>query len=117
VAFASFLSNIKGISTFTKYLFTVQAPLNASISKFWFVVNENNGSDQTVVDNNGTGYTIDQDMVLYDPVRTQHDEDFNYNFVVAVRHLVPLLMPAFLILSVYRFEMTVVTPPCPLIPG
>ncbi|KAG6827769.1 hypothetical protein H0H93_015317, partial [Arthromyces matolae] len=62
------------------------APLNASISKFWFVVNENNGSDNTVVDNNGAGYIIDQDTVLYDPVRTQHDEDFNYNFVLAVRN-------------------------------
>ncbi|KAG6848007.1 hypothetical protein H0H93_004236, partial [Arthromyces matolae] len=77
---------IKGISASTKYSFSVQAPLNASISKFWFVVDENDGTEKTVVDNHGTGFVIEQDTVLFNPVLTKRDSAFNYLFVVGVRN-------------------------------
>ncbi|KAG6805610.1 hypothetical protein H0H93_004415, partial [Arthromyces matolae] len=72
------LAQIKGFPAFSDYVFSVQAPLNASISKFWFVVDENDGSKKTVVDNNGTGYVIEQDTLLYDPKRSHAVEDFNF---------------------------------------
>ncbi|KAG6808193.1 hypothetical protein H0H93_000459, partial [Arthromyces matolae] len=83
ISSASFLAKKKGITGYTKHYFTVEAPLDVSIAKFWFVIEEKDGSEKTVVDNWGDGYVIDQDMLLYDPVRTQHDPDFNFNIVIA----------------------------------
>ncbi|KAJ7025119.1 L-ascorbate oxidase [Mycena alexandri] len=60
------LASRLGLSV-NKYDFV--APINAttSISKFWFEINENDGSPVTVLDNEGSGYVITQDRVLYVP--------------------------------------------------
>ncbi|KAF8163812.1 hypothetical protein B0H34DRAFT_650918, partial [Crassisporium funariophilum] len=55
---------------FVNYRFNTQVPLNTSISRFWFSVDENDGSGPKVIDNGGTEYVMDQDMVLVDPSRT-----------------------------------------------
>ncbi|KAF9486235.1 heme peroxidase [Pholiota conissans] len=68
-----------------KYYF--DAPINAttSISKFWFEVDEHNGKKPIVIDNGGTGYVIEQDHVLFDPVRSTHAFSGS-NIVVAVKN-------------------------------
>ncbi|KAF5376378.1 hypothetical protein D9757_008674 [Collybiopsis confluens] len=52
----------------TAQRFSFNATINstASISKFWFEINENDGSEPITVDNSGTGFVIDQDSVFVD---------------------------------------------------
>ncbi|KAH8823960.1 heme peroxidase [Flagelloscypha sp. PMI_526] len=52
----------------TLYHFSFLIDPNASISKFWFEVEQDGKT--TVVDNGGEGYAIDQDILLFDPVRS-----------------------------------------------
>jgi len=89
---------------FINYNFVVPIDTTASITKFWFEVNENDGSNPTTYDNEGNGFVIDQDQVLFVPMLSHVDivqnsttnaqtytnrvgDGFtrNYNLVVAVR--------------------------------
>ncbi|KAJ6470528.1 heme peroxidase [Mycena sanguinolenta] len=84
---SSFLASLKGVTGFTVHSFNASIDLATSISHFWFEVNNNDGSAPSVVDNHGANYTIDQDVLLFDPDRSS-DDVFGFNLVVAVRHLV-----------------------------
>ncbi|KAE9405937.1 heme peroxidase [Gymnopus androsaceus JB14] len=46
------------------YLFNATINSTSSISKFWFEINNNDGSDPIVVDNGGSGFAIEQDPSL-----------------------------------------------------
>ncbi|KAF8969621.1 L-ascorbate oxidase [Flammula alnicola] len=59
--------------SFLNYNFVVPISSNASITKFWFSVDEKNGSKPTVYDNGGSGYVIDQDQVLFVPMLSHVD--------------------------------------------
>lgn len=52
---------------FFGYDFAVPIFANQSVSKFWFEVNEGNGSAPIIYDNGGNGYVIPQDEVIYVP--------------------------------------------------
>ncbi|KAG5653821.1 hypothetical protein H0H81_010289 [Sphagnurus paluster] len=65
---ASFFGNLRGVKEFTDYEFRVEIPLGASVSNFWFTVDE--GSGAKTVENGGGRYEIEQDTVVYDPART-----------------------------------------------
>jgi hypothetical protein len=67
-----------------KYYFDTPINATTSISKFWFEVDEHDGTNPTVLDNGGTGYQIDQDHVLFDPVRSSNNFNFNFKVVAAV---------------------------------
>ncbi|KAJ7466521.1 heme peroxidase [Mycena latifolia] len=67
---ASFLATLKGVTTFKLHSFNAAIDLTTSISHFWFEVNDNDGSVPFIVDNNGANYTIDQDVLLFDPRRS-----------------------------------------------
>ncbi|KAH8823985.1 heme peroxidase [Flagelloscypha sp. PMI_526] len=54
----------------TVYHFSVLIDPQASISKFWFEVEQD--GQTTVVDNDGEGYAIDQDVFLFDPERSSN---------------------------------------------
>ncbi|KAF8061773.1 heme peroxidase [Lyophyllum atratum] len=82
----TFLGELRGLKTLASYEFAANIPLNASVSKFWFEVDEQDGSSPTVVDNGGSGFVIDQDTVLFDPVRTTVELDsFRIAVVVSVK--------------------------------
>ncbi|KAK1227053.1 hypothetical protein PQX77_009963 [Marasmius sp. AFHP31] len=78
-----------GLPGFTFYNFETSVNMTASMSKFWFEVTEGDGTTPVVVDKGSTGkvFTIPQDKVLYDPVRSQliTDSAPAKNLVVAVR--------------------------------
>lgn len=72
-----------------KYSFLAAVNATTSISKFWFEIDEGNGTPPMVADNGGTGYTIDQDRVLFDHARSSHYDSDNlglkgYRIVAAV---------------------------------
>ncbi|KAK7041791.1 hypothetical protein VNI00_009080 [Paramarasmius palmivorus] len=56
----------------TAWKYDFEAHINAasSIDKFWFEIDEHDGSSATVVNNGGSGYVITQDQMLFDPVRS-----------------------------------------------
>ncbi|KAH8823989.1 heme peroxidase [Flagelloscypha sp. PMI_526] len=54
----------------TIYHFSVLIDPQASISKFWFEVEQD--GQTTIVDNDGEGYSIDQDVLLFDPQRSSN---------------------------------------------
>ncbi|KAG6860595.1 hypothetical protein C0995_009485 [Termitomyces sp. Mi166 len=65
-------SNLSPISqsqgfTFINYNFIVPIDSNASISKFWFTVDEKDGSSPTTYKNGGDGYPVAQDQLLFVP--------------------------------------------------
>ncbi|KAJ6483279.1 hypothetical protein C8R45DRAFT_1099556 [Mycena sanguinolenta] len=66
----SLLAQLKGLTAFNHHFFNASINLSTSISHFWFEVNDNDGSAPFIVDNNGANYTIDQDVLLFDPERT-----------------------------------------------
>ncbi|KAJ3809543.1 heme peroxidase [Lentinula aff. lateritia] len=81
-----------GIQGLTADRNTFNATINAttSISKFWFEINENDGSDPVVVDNGGSGFVIEQDSVFIDNSRSKFvfltvSEISYQRLVVAVR--------------------------------
>ncbi|KAJ3851014.1 heme peroxidase [Lentinula lateritia] len=81
-----------GIQGLTADRYTFNATINAttSISKFWFEINENDGSDPIVVDNGGSGFVIGQDSVFIDNSRSKFvfltvSEISYQRLVVAVR--------------------------------
>ena len=59
--------------SFLLYNFVVPIDTNASISKFWFKVDEMDGSAATTYDNGGSGYPLDQDQVLFVPMLSRVD--------------------------------------------
>ncbi|KAK7045468.1 hypothetical protein VNI00_007721 [Paramarasmius palmivorus] len=61
--------DLRGITAF-RYSFQADINPTSSIAKFWFEIDEHDGSPKTVLDNGGNGYPIDQDEVLYDPLRS-----------------------------------------------
>ncbi|KAF7318837.1 Peroxidase [Mycena chlorophos] len=67
---SSLLATLKGVPSFNLHSFNASIDLVSSISHFWFEVDNNDGSAPFVVDNNGKNYTIDQDVVLFDPRRS-----------------------------------------------
>ncbi|KAL0056932.1 hypothetical protein AAF712_016453, partial [Marasmius tenuissimus] len=68
----------------TSYFFKTNINMTTSLSKFWFEVDEGDGSTPTVVDKVSTGkvLTISQDTVLHDPARSQFIVDKD-NIVIA----------------------------------
>ncbi|KAJ6506638.1 heme peroxidase [Mycena sanguinolenta] len=82
------LAQLKGVAAFNQHIFSPVIDLAASISHFWFEVNDNDGSAPFIVDNNGANYTIDQDVLLYDPVRSFSTTSTGSvaRMVVGVRH-------------------------------
>lgn len=58
---------------FLEYNYVVPISGNASVAKFWFSVNENDGSSPTVYNNGGSGYVIDQDQILFVPMSSHVD--------------------------------------------
>ncbi|KAJ3826908.1 heme peroxidase [Lentinula raphanica] len=84
--FFSVIGNIQGLSA-TRYLFNATITPATSISKFWFEVNENDGSDVIIVDNGGSGFAIEQDSLFVDNSRSQivSASTFFTQLVVAVR--------------------------------
>jgi hypothetical protein len=87
----SFLAEMRGLTSGDLYSFRTQVNMTSSIDKFWFEVDEGDGSEAFIVDNGGTGFLIEQDSVLLDMGRTTRSFDPDtamvYNFVVAVSHL------------------------------
>jgi hypothetical protein len=55
---------------FTHYRFVIPINPDESISQFWFTVDEADGTAATTYDNNGNGYPLDQDNVLYVPEKS-----------------------------------------------
>ncbi|GLB40889.1 putative peroxidase family protein [Lyophyllum shimeji] len=84
VSGVSSFAALKGVNKFATYIFNAQIPLNTSVSKFWFTVDEKDGSGPQVVDNGGSGFVIDQDTVLFDPSRTSATRT-SFSLVIAVR--------------------------------
>ncbi|KAF9064896.1 heme peroxidase [Rhodocollybia butyracea] len=58
---------------FTAKRYNFNATINGatSISKFWFEINNNDGSDPITVDNGGDGFVIEQDSVFIDNSRSE----------------------------------------------
>lgn len=67
----SLIGNLQGL-TGTRYSFNATINASTSISKFWFEINENDGSDPIVVDNGGPGFVIEQDSVFIDNSRSEN---------------------------------------------
>ena len=59
--------------SFINYNFVVPVDTSASISKFWFEVDEKNGSPPTVYNNGGDGYVVKQDQILFVPMLSHQD--------------------------------------------
>ncbi|KDR73635.1 hypothetical protein GALMADRAFT_251405 [Galerina marginata CBS 339.88] len=53
---------------FLNYNFVIPINTNTSIAKFWFEVDEHDGSKVTTYNNGGSNYVIDQDQVLFVPM-------------------------------------------------
>ncbi|ESK95562.1 l-ascorbate oxidase [Moniliophthora roreri MCA 2997] len=53
-----------------KYEFEAHINAASSIDKFWFEIDEHDGSPKAMVNNGGSGYKIENDQVLFDPVRS-----------------------------------------------
>ncbi|KIK55701.1 hypothetical protein GYMLUDRAFT_47659 [Collybiopsis luxurians FD-317 M1] len=85
--FFSIIGQKQGLSA-QRYQFNASINAASSISKFWFEVNENDGSQPVVVDNGGAGFVIEQDSVFVDVGRSVQVIGTGLNFldlVVAVR--------------------------------
>ncbi|KAF7358180.1 Peroxidase [Mycena venus] len=67
---STLLGQLKGIPSFDLHSFNPSIDLATSISSFWFEVNNNDGSTPFIVDNNGANYIIEQDVLLFDPRRS-----------------------------------------------
>ncbi|KIK56946.1 hypothetical protein GYMLUDRAFT_229967 [Collybiopsis luxurians FD-317 M1] len=65
------IGQMQGV-TALRYPFNATINATSSISKFWFEVNENDGSEPIIVDNGGVGFVIEQDSVFVDIGRSEH---------------------------------------------
>ncbi|KAE9405953.1 heme peroxidase [Gymnopus androsaceus JB14] len=61
--FFNIVGSAQGFSA-SRYLFNATINSTSSISKFWFEINNNDGSDPIIVDNGGSGFVIEQDPTL-----------------------------------------------------
>ena len=64
------LTTVQGYS-FITYNFVVPIDPSASIAKFWFSVDERNGTKASVYNNGGNGYVVQQDQMLFVPTLSQ----------------------------------------------
>ncbi|KAJ3743513.1 heme peroxidase [Lentinula detonsa] len=69
-AFLTFIGNIQGL-TVNRFLFNATINATTSISKFWFEVDEKDGSDPILVNNGGSGFVIEQDSLFIDNGRSE----------------------------------------------
>ncbi|KAJ3866255.1 heme peroxidase [Lentinula novae-zelandiae] len=69
--FFTFIGTMQGL-TADRYVFNATIDPTTSISKFWFEINENDGSDPIVVDNGGSGFVVEQDSVFVDNGRSEN---------------------------------------------
>ncbi|KAL0575766.1 hypothetical protein V5O48_006209 [Marasmius crinis-equi] len=84
----TFMAVRRGIDGYTTYTFDTKVNVTSSISKFWFKIEEGDGSEAVLVDNDGAGLVINQDTVLFDRARSAFVTEgttFHLNLVVAVR--------------------------------
>ncbi|KAF7342734.1 Peroxidase [Mycena sanguinolenta] len=83
---ASSLANLKGVESFDLHSFNASIDLATSISHFWFEVDDNDGSAPFIVDNHGANFTIEQDVLLFDPQRSGLNlTTFEFTMVVGVK--------------------------------
>lgn len=68
-----------------KYLFNTAIDASSSISQFWFEVDEHDGHGVKKVDNGGHEYQIEQDQILYSPLRSSCVTNDTIQIVTAVR--------------------------------
>lgn len=66
----NFMARNQGITGSRFFFNNVEINGATSISKFWFEINNNDGSDTVVVDNGGSGYVIEQDSLFVDVLRS-----------------------------------------------
>lgn len=80
-------------TAFVYYQFVVPVDTELSISKFWFTIDEKNGSPVQVHDNDGGGYSVEQDSILFVPelsAFTFSEDQTVYTLIAGVRgHLLP----------------------------
>ncbi|KAG6846119.1 hypothetical protein H0H93_015929, partial [Arthromyces matolae] len=74
--------------TFINYNFVVPIDSDASISNFWFTVDEKDGSTPTTYKNGGDGYPVLQDQLLFVPTLSSNKLVQNSSFVTRDEHLV-----------------------------
>lgn len=67
-----------------KYEFSAPIHAGTSVSKFWFEVDNLDGTDATVYDNGGGGYEIAQDRILFDPGRSFHTFSSTFSGITLV---------------------------------
>jgi hypothetical protein len=79
---------------FVNYRFVVKIDPAKSVSLFWFENDEHDGSAPKMIDNNGVGYRLDQDLILNVPMLSGLDFEVGdetskvYHIVAAVsKHL------------------------------
>ncbi|KAJ6469008.1 heme peroxidase [Mycena vitilis] len=90
---ASTYGLVKGYVQFEYYRFNASIPLKTSISHFWFEVDFKNGSAPLIVDNHGANYTIEQDVLLFDPRRSKYT-NAGTTIVAAVKGALPATVSA-----------------------
>lgn len=87
-AVVSPITEAQGI-TLPTYQFAAPIDAAASVSKFWFQVDEGDGSPVQTYNNGGQGYIIQQDQLIYLPGISSfslgNSGGINYNLVVGVR--------------------------------
>lgn len=62
--FFSIVGQAQGL-TATRYSFNATINATSSISKFWFEINNSDGTDPIFVENGGSGFVIEQDLSLF----------------------------------------------------
>ncbi|KAF6763815.1 L-ascorbate oxidase [Ephemerocybe angulata] len=67
------------------YNFVVPIDANESIAKFWFEVDEGDGSKPTAYNNGGNNYVVDQDQVFFVPTLSKVDSISNNTGTVSRR--------------------------------
>jgi hypothetical protein len=103
---------------FVHYNFVVPIEGSASISKFWFEVDEHNGTSTTIYNNGGDDYVLSQDQIIFVPMMSssllrsnstytktytnRNGEAFTkvYNLTVAVR-------PSFRTISKFAIHLAI----------
>jgi hypothetical protein len=67
----NFGHQLPGVTASARFFFNATINAISSISRFWFSIDENDGSELVIVDNGGSGYVIEQDSVFVDVQRSQ----------------------------------------------
>ncbi|KAJ6569122.1 hypothetical protein B0H19DRAFT_1256791 [Mycena capillaripes] len=104
---ASFLATLKGVTAFKLHSFNAAFGLNASISHFWFEVSDNDDFAPFIVDNNGANYTIDQDVLFFDPRCSSVTTGGQGSFHMYQRHGVNTTVPVTSsVIATFKFDST-----------